>query len=84
MALRMLGEQQGRSTAELVREAVAEWLQRHGVTVLDEDEWSGRLGRLIERRQQESAASGLDVTAVEHDVRAAIDEVRRARAAGRH
>jgi hypothetical protein len=79
--LQALGDQRGQPVAELVRQAVDEWLRSQGVSVLDEDQWVRRFGSLLgrgagKRRPTSSAA-------VDRDVAAAIREVRRGRAARR-
>ena len=83
-ALRMLGKRQERPVAELVREAVDEWLVKHGVSLIDEDEWSRRFDRLLDRRRQVADRSDWSADDVERDVAAAIAEVRTGNAARRH
>ena len=80
-SLRALGSHQGRAVAELVREAVAEWLDKHDVQHIDEDDWQVRLGLLLERRQQIATEAGWDTDEVERDVAASVAEVREARSA---
>ena len=82
-ALRSVGDLQGRSVAELVREAVAEWLVKHGVRRVDDDEWQRRFGELLEERRKIAVASDRDPEEIERDVVEAIREVREARAARR-
>lgn len=82
-ALRAVGSSQGRAVADLVREAVAEWLEKHGVRRIDEGEWQRRFGELLSRRERVEAEAGWDPGRVEADVAAAIAEVREARAARR-
>jgi hypothetical protein len=82
-ALRSVGALQDRPVAELVREAVAEWLEKHGVQRVSEDDWRERLGELLERRREIAQEAEWDPDEVERDVFEAIREVREARAARR-
>lgn len=82
-ALRMVGRRQGRAVAEIVREAVDEWLDRQGIRRIEDDEWSRRLGALLGRRRRLGADAAWVAEQVEADVMAAVAEVRRSRAAGR-
>lgn len=82
-ALRSIGSLQSRPVAELVREAVADWLSRHGVERIAEDDWQQRLGQLLDRREEVEASAAWEPDEVENDVATALAEVRRARSAGR-
>jgi hypothetical protein len=81
--LRELGRRRGAPVAELVREAVDDWLRANGARRLSEDEWQQRFGALLERRDRIAQERGFEEAAVERDVMAAVREVRRARAARR-
>jgi hypothetical protein len=82
-ALRSVGDMQNRPVAELVREAVAEWLEKHGVQRVGDDEWQRRLGELLDERRAIAKAADWDPDEVDRDVFEAIREVREARAARR-
>ena len=81
--LRQLGERRGIPVAQLVREALDEWLERQGVRTLDRDEWERRFDELMERRRRIAEEHGWTEEEVERDVLDAVREVRRARAARR-
>jgi hypothetical protein len=81
--LRELGRQRGAPVAELVREAVDDWLRANGARRLPEDEWQRRFAALLERRDRIARERGFDEAEVEREVMAAVREVRRARAARR-
>lgn len=83
-ALRLIGRRQGRPVAVLVREAVDTWLMAQGVQPIDEDAWARRFDLLLDRRRRAAAEAGWEPVEVERDVAAAVEEVRRDRAAGRH
>ena len=82
-ALRNVGLLQDRPVAELVREAVTEWLEKHGVQRLSEDDWRERLDELMDRRREIAREADWDPDELERDVFEAIREVREARAARR-
>jgi hypothetical protein len=82
-ALRSLSRQTGRPVAALVREAVDQWLEAHGVEVIAEDEWSRRFAALLDRRGRLAAAERWTDAGIEADVARAIAEVRGSRAARR-
>jgi len=81
--LRQLGERRGVPVAQLVREAVDEWLERQGVRSVTRDEWERRFDELMERRRRIAAEHEWTEEEVERDVLSAVREVRRARAARR-
>jgi hypothetical protein len=81
--LRDLGQQRGEPVASLVREAVDSWLEAQGARRLPDDEWQRRFEALLERRDRIAEERGFDEAQVERDVRAAVREVRRTRAARR-
>jgi hypothetical protein len=81
--LRGVAEDRRATVAELVREAVDEWLDRNGVHVVEPDEWSRRFEALLSRRTRDAASEGWTQEDVDHDVAAAVAEVRRARAESR-
>jgi hypothetical protein len=81
--LQALGDQRGVPMAELVRQALDEWLAAQGVRVLGEDEWARRFDALLTRRRGAAGARPPSPSAVQNDVTAAVREVRRARAARR-
>jgi Ribbon-helix-helix protein, copG family len=78
-ALRRISEHRGKPVAQLVREAVDEWLGSQKVRSSLEDEWRGRFGELLARRTQLSGKRGWTEQDVERDVAAALCDVRRAR-----
>lgn len=82
-ALRSIGRAQGRPMAELVREAVDDWLQRHGVRRIDDDDWRQRLGRLLDQREKIAESADWDPDTIERDVADTVADVRRERAASR-
>jgi hypothetical protein len=82
-ALRRLSERRGEPVAQLVREALDEWLASQNVRPVREDEWSRRFGDILARREKLAAQRGWTEEDVERDVMAAVREVRRARAARR-
>jgi hypothetical protein len=75
-ALRAVADRQGRSVAELVREAVDEWLDRRNVRMITADEREERWSRIIGRRQDAADKGGWTGEQVDHDVRLAVAEVR--------
>ena len=77
--LRHMGADRGQPVAELVREAIGEWLERQGARPVGDDEWQRRFGALLARREQVTGALDLNEDQVEKDVLAAIREVRAAR-----
>jgi hypothetical protein len=79
--LQALGDQRGQPVAELVRQAVDDWLRSQGVRVLDEGQWGRRFDSLLARRV--GTRRPPSSAAVDRDVSAAIREVRRGRAARR-
>lgn len=79
--LRRLGEQEGRSVAELVRAAVDDFLRARGATLIEPDEWQARFDRLLARRSARPQPT--DPTQVERDVAGAVREVREQAARGR-
>ena len=81
--LRDLGKQRGEPVASLVREAVDSWLDAQGARRLPDDEWQRRFEALLERRDRVAEERGFDEAQVERDVKAAVREVRRTRAARR-
>ena len=81
--LRGLSDTQGRPVAELVREAVDEWLESQGARRLSPDEWEMRFDALLGRRSQLARERGFDPAEVERDVMDAVREIRRARSARR-
>jgi Ribbon-helix-helix protein, copG family len=82
-ALRRLAQRRGEPVAQLVREALDEWLATQNVRPVREDEWSRRFGDLLSRREKLAAERGWAEEDVERDVMAAVREVRKARAARR-
>jgi hypothetical protein len=82
-SLQAMGEQRGVPMAELVRQAVDEWLRAQGVQVLGEDEWLRRFDALLSRRRRAVDTSRPSPTAIERDVARTVREVRRAGPAGR-
>jgi Ribbon-helix-helix protein, copG family len=82
-ALRRLSERRGEPVAQLVREALDEWLASQNVRPVREDEWSRRFGDILGRREKLAAERGWTEEDVERDVMAAVREVRRARTARR-
>jgi Ribbon-helix-helix protein, copG family len=82
-ALQALSDRRGAPMAELVREAIDEWLKSQGVQVLDEDEWAKRFETLLARRRAVGKRRSPSPTELDRDVAEAIREVRRTRAAGR-
>ena len=59
------------------------YLEDRGVRRVDEDEWTARLGVLLDRRRRLVADGGWTTTTVDRDVDRAIATVRRSRAARR-
>jgi hypothetical protein len=82
-ALRRVGERRGLPVAQLVREALDEWLERQGVRTVDEDEWQRRFATLLARRDKIASEHDFTEDEVVRDVMEAVREVRRARAARR-
>jgi Ribbon-helix-helix protein, copG family len=82
-ALTRLSERRGEPVAQLVREALDEWLASQNVRPVHEDEWSRRFGDILALREKLAAERGWTEKDVERDVIAAVSEVRRARAARR-
>lgn len=82
-ALRSMGNLQGRPMAEIVREAVHDWLRRHGAQQVPDDDWRKRLGQLLDERGEVAATADWDLDDIERDVATAVAEVRRERAASR-
>jgi hypothetical protein len=82
-ALRRLAERRGEPVAQLVREALDEWLASQNVRPIREDEWSRRFGDVLTRRKELADERGWTEKQVERDVMAAVREVRKARAARR-
>ncbi len=82
-ALRRLAERRGEPVAQLVREALDEWLASQNVRPIREDEWSRRFGDVLARRKKLANERGWTEEEVERDVTAAVREVRKARAARR-
>ena len=82
-ALRRLAEHRGEPVAQLVREALDEWLASQNVRPIREDEWSRRFGDLLARRRELADEQRWTEEEVERDVMAAVREVRKARAARR-
>lgn len=76
--LRRLGAQRGAPVAGLVREAVDEWLERHGARAVNDDEWQQRFDALLVRRG--SVAHGVEEDQVAADVADAVADVRSERA----
>jgi predicted P-loop ATPase len=81
--LRDLGQQRGEPVASLVREAVDSWLEAQGARRRPDDEWERRVEALLERRDWIAEERDFDEARVERDVRAAVREARRTRAARR-
>ena len=81
--LRALADQRGQPVAELVRQAVGDWLAGQGVRVVDEDEWERRFEALLSRRRETARQHGWSADEVERDVTLAIAQVRKARRARR-
>ena len=77
--LRALADQRGQPVAELVRQAVGDWLAGQGVRVVDEDEWEA----LLSRRRETARQHGWSADEVERDVALAVAQVRKARRARR-
>jgi hypothetical protein len=82
-ALRLLSRRTGRPVANLVREAVGEWLEKQGVRAVPEEEWTARFAELLDRRGRLAASKGWTESTAARDITRAIAEVRRSRAAGR-
>jgi hypothetical protein len=82
-ALRRVAEVRRTPVAALVREAIAEWLDEHGIQAVPDDEWARRFDRLLARRDTIQQEIGFSEDEVVRDVMAAVDEVREERAAGR-
>ncbi|MBA2262588.1 MAG: hypothetical protein H0W03_07960 [Solirubrobacterales bacterium] len=78
-ALRRVGEQRAASVAELVREAVDEWLHMRGVTPVDEDAWQRRFDDLLSKRREIADRLALHPEEVDARVSEAVREVRSAR-----
>jgi Ribbon-helix-helix protein, copG family len=81
--LRAMADSRGATVAALVREAVDEWLERHGVRRIEPDEWSRRFAALLRHRDSAADSEGWIQEDVDRDVAEAVAEVRRARAASR-
>ena len=82
-SLRRLGELRGVPVAQLVREALDEWLESQGVRPLDEKVWQRRFDALLTRRRRIADELSPEEEAVGRDVALAVAEVRKARAARR-
>jgi hypothetical protein len=82
-ALRALGERRGEPVAVLVREAVDTWLEAQGIRRIPSSEWERRFDALLNRRRRIARERGFKEQDVERDVRAAVREARKARAARR-
>jgi hypothetical protein len=78
-ALRAVSESRGESVAALVRQAVDEWLEGHGVRPLSDDEWEQRFDALLARRGLVAKRVKPAPARVERDVAAAVAEARSAR-----
>jgi hypothetical protein len=78
--LQALGAQRGQPVAELVRQAVDQWLESQGVRVLAEDQWVQRFDALLARRRA-GRRRPPSRAVVDREVAAAVREVRRARTA---
>jgi hypothetical protein len=76
--LHAIAEQRAVPMAELVRQALDEWLRAQGLRVLGEDEWLSRFDALLSRRRRAVDGSRPSPTSVERDVARAVREVRRA------
>jgi hypothetical protein len=81
--LRALADQRGEPVAELVRQAVDEWLAGQGVRLVREDEWAQRFESLLARRRQVTKGRAWSPEQIERDVGLAVAEVRKARGARR-
>jgi len=79
--LRDLGQLRDEPVASLVREAVDSWLEAQGARRLSDDEWQRRFEALLDRRDRLAEERGFGEEQVERDVKAAVREVRRPRAA---
>jgi len=79
--LRDLGQLRDEPVASLVREAVDSWLEAQGARRLSDDEWQRRFEALLDRRDRLAEERGFGEEQVERDVKAAVREVRRTRAA---
>ena len=79
--LRHLGQLRDENVASLVREAVDSWLEAQGARRLSDDEWQRRFEALLDRRDRLAEERGFGEEQVERDVKAAVREVRRPRAA---
>jgi hypothetical protein len=82
-ALRGLSDRRGQPVAELVRDAIDEWLSAQGVRRIPEDEWQRRFAALLARRTRIAEEQGFTQEDVDRDVMEAVREVRKARAARR-
>jgi hypothetical protein len=83
MALRGLAERQSKPVAELVRQAINDWLKGQGVRTVAPNEWEQRFDALLEERRGIAKKRNFAKDDVERDVLAAVREVRKARAARR-
>jgi hypothetical protein len=81
--LRALADQRGEPVAELVRQAVDDWLAGQGVRLVSEDEWTQRFQSLLARRRRVANDKGWSSEDVERNVSLAVAEVRKARGARR-
>lgn len=72
-----LSQLRGEPVAQLVRQAVDEWLTGQGAAAVDEDEWARRFRALLERRRQAAGERGWAQEDIEAAVAEAVHEVRR-------
>ncbi|HSH61908.1 MAG TPA: ribbon-helix-helix protein, CopG family [Acidimicrobiales bacterium] len=72
-----LSQLRGEPVAQLVRQAVDEWLTEQGVTAVDEDEWARRFRMLLERRRRAAGEHGWSQDEIEAAVVEAVGEIRR-------
>jgi hypothetical protein len=82
-ALRRVGAARGAAVAELVREAIDDWLQANGVRRVSPSDWQRRFDDLLARRSRTAREGDFEAAAVERDVMQAVREAREARAARR-
>ena len=78
-ALRAVSESRGEPVAALVRQAVDDWLADNGVRQIPADEWEQRFDALLNRRAGVARRVQPTSARVEHDIAAAVAEVRSAR-----